>query len=191
MQTMIQAIETRYKGCRFRSRLEARWAVFYDALGIPWEYEKEGYQLPSGRYLPDFWLPQQDSWIEIKGRTATALEMQLARELTEATGKAVALFQGSIILPNDDEYPFAPAAEVYEPEAWDHPYLWCQCPKCKAFGLEFDGRSDRLPCHKREKAPCPSSPHGDKGYNYDSADLIRAYEAALSARFEHGESGAG
>jgi len=55
--TQIKAIETHYKGYRFRSRLEARWAVFFDAIGIDWEYEKEGYQLPCGNYLPDFWLP--------------------------------------------------------------------------------------------------------------------------------------
>ena len=54
----IKAIETRYKGYRFRSRLEARWAVFFDALCIEWEYEREGFVLPYGPYLPDFWLPQ-------------------------------------------------------------------------------------------------------------------------------------
>lgn len=54
----IKAIETHYAGCRFRSRLEARWAVFFDTLGITWEYEAQGYELEDGtRYLPDFWLP--------------------------------------------------------------------------------------------------------------------------------------
>ena len=53
----IKAIETRYKGYRFRSRLEARWAVFFDACGYKWEYEPEGYVLPCGtHYLPDFKL---------------------------------------------------------------------------------------------------------------------------------------
>lgn len=28
----VKAIDTVYKGYRFRSRLEARWAVFFDAL---------------------------------------------------------------------------------------------------------------------------------------------------------------
>lgn len=52
-----RAIETRYKGYRFRSRLEARWAVFFDALGLSWEYEPEGFELDGGvRYLPDFRL---------------------------------------------------------------------------------------------------------------------------------------
>lgn len=51
----IKAIETIYNGYRFRSRLEARWAVFFDALGVKYEYEPEGFELPSGkRYLPDF-----------------------------------------------------------------------------------------------------------------------------------------
>ena len=39
----IKAIETIYNGYRFRSRLEARWAVFFDEIGIKYEYEKEGY----------------------------------------------------------------------------------------------------------------------------------------------------
>lgn len=64
----IKAIETKYKGYRFRSRLEARWAVFFDALGIEWEYEKEGYELSTGeRYLPDFWIPANQLWVEVKG----------------------------------------------------------------------------------------------------------------------------
>lgn len=51
----IRSIETEYNGYRFRSRLEARWAIFFDALGVDYEYEPEGFELPSGkRYLPDF-----------------------------------------------------------------------------------------------------------------------------------------
>ena len=45
MTTTIRAIETRYNGYRFRSRLEARWAVFFDTLGIRYEYEPEGFDL--------------------------------------------------------------------------------------------------------------------------------------------------
>jgi hypothetical protein len=64
----IKPIETWYGGCRFRSRLEARWAVFFDQLTIRWEYEAQGYELPSGaRYLPDFWLPDENFAVEVKG----------------------------------------------------------------------------------------------------------------------------
>lgn len=43
--TTIQAIQTHYNGYKFRSRLEARWAVFFDEMGIQYEYEKEGFEL--------------------------------------------------------------------------------------------------------------------------------------------------
>ena len=57
----ITPIETYYNGCKFRSRLEARWAVYFDLCGIDWEYETEGYEitLENGhtvKYLPDFVL---------------------------------------------------------------------------------------------------------------------------------------
>lgn len=76
-----RAIETRYKGYRFRSRLEARWAVFFDSLGIKWQYEPEGFEKEEPmnreedrpiervvRYLPDFYLPEFGTWVEIKGQ---------------------------------------------------------------------------------------------------------------------------
>ena len=72
-KSMIKAIETQYRGCWFRSRLEARWAVFFDALGIRWEYEKEGFEITSlweerrWRYLPDFYLTDLKTWVEVKG----------------------------------------------------------------------------------------------------------------------------
>lgn len=49
-------IPTRYKGYHFRSRLEARWAVFFDRLALGWEYEPQGYVLDGTPYLPDFKL---------------------------------------------------------------------------------------------------------------------------------------
>lgn len=69
MKQEIRAIETRYKGYRFRSRLEARWAVFFDALSLSWEYEPEGFHTSAGPYLPDFRVmtPQgKPIWYEIK-----------------------------------------------------------------------------------------------------------------------------
>lgn len=63
----IKPIETLWKGYRFRSRLEARWAVFFEELGIRWEYEPQGFELSDGtRYLPDFYLPDQNLYVEIK-----------------------------------------------------------------------------------------------------------------------------
>lgn len=63
----IKAIETEYDGHRFRSRLEARWAVFFNAVGLTYEYEIEGFEMDGTRYLPDFYIPSLNRWFEIKG----------------------------------------------------------------------------------------------------------------------------
>lgn len=71
--TAIRAIETTYAGCAFRSRLEARWAVFFDALGVAWQYEPEGFIVTdmaskaTTPYLPDFFLSDLGTWVEVKG----------------------------------------------------------------------------------------------------------------------------
>ena len=69
----VKPIETRYKGYRFRSRLEARWAVFFDVIGFDWSYEPEGFETEGGRYLPDFEIRDPESpegfrqFVEVKG----------------------------------------------------------------------------------------------------------------------------
>jgi hypothetical protein len=100
----MQAIETSYAGYRFRSRLEARWAVFYDACGITYKYEDQGVTLPDGNYLPDFWLPNQDCYIEIKGNEPTEQEERLAAQLADMTGKRVHIFFGDIPYPDSPDY---------------------------------------------------------------------------------------
>lgn len=71
MNINIKPIETEYNGYRFRSRLEARWAVVFDAAGIRYVYEPEGFQVDLGdkviRYLPDFYLPDFGIYVEVKG----------------------------------------------------------------------------------------------------------------------------
>ena len=63
----IEAKETIYNGYKFRSRLEARWAVFFDYLRVEYEYEPEGFQLSNGEsYLPDFFLPKFKTYVEVK-----------------------------------------------------------------------------------------------------------------------------
>ena len=67
MEKQIKPIETQYAGRKFRSRLEARWAAYFDGLGITWDYEPEGFVLPSGEcYLPDFYFPTYKCYGEIK-----------------------------------------------------------------------------------------------------------------------------
>jgi len=105
MNTNIKAIETEYNGYRFRSRLEARWAIFMDTLGIKYEYEPDGFDLDGTWYLPDFWLPEQQRWIEIKGQKATEEEKNKIRLLALKTEKPAFILAGNIGVKQTG-YPF-------------------------------------------------------------------------------------
>lgn len=73
----LRSLPTYYKGITFRSRLEARWAIILDEMGIDWEYEVEAYKIERTHfcdefpkefnYLPDFYLPKYGAFLEIKG----------------------------------------------------------------------------------------------------------------------------
>ena len=89
-----KAIRTKYGDHLFRSRLEARWAVFFDALGIRFEYEAEGYELSDGTcYLPDFWLPTFSGgcFVEVKPRGG---DYAKARQFAAESGKQMWMAEG-------------------------------------------------------------------------------------------------
>jgi hypothetical protein len=72
--------------------LEARFAVFFDGLGIEWEYEVEGFVLDNGEwYLPDFLLPTFNGgmWVEVKPKAFTKEEKEKCRLLCIGTKKGV------------------------------------------------------------------------------------------------------
>lgn len=162
MSQELKPIETHYAGCRFRSRIEARWAVFFDRLGLPWEYEPQGFDLPSGPYLPDFLLGSPGGnriWWEVKGLTPTDHERQLCWELVCASHQNAYLAHGAI--PRDH----------FEPSRIEYP----------------SGVMMRWYIHAGIVGVV--GPRADQ-VGVDHPDLLSAYAAARSARFEHGESGA-
>jgi len=62
----LKSRQTVYNGYNFRSRTEARWAVFFDTLNIKYLYEYEDFVVGSRRYLPDFLLPEIGAYVEVK-----------------------------------------------------------------------------------------------------------------------------
>jgi len=166
---MIQAIETKYKGYNFRSRLEARWAVFFDALGIKWEYEKEGYDLGElGWYLPDFWLPDFSFYVEIKPLTSMREPWSKYDKFTEL--HRIILVEGAI-----GEYETYDFGDGFGTECIDLGRFG-QCPVCcvPRFGFRCAGEFQGTHCKCR-----PFS----ESFEFDPEFAVNA---ARSARFEHG-----
>lgn len=97
----MKPIETEYNGDLFRSRLEARWAVFFRTLDIGYEYEKEGFDIDGVRYLPDFFLPDYSCWVEIKPYSISEKEYIKINAFAKATNDKFILISG---LPKDGHY---------------------------------------------------------------------------------------
>lgn len=56
-----------YKGTFMRSSYELNFAKWLDLSEIAWQYEPSRFNLGNTTYTPDFYLPEFDCWIEIKG----------------------------------------------------------------------------------------------------------------------------
>lgn len=160
---MIKAIETSYKGYKFRRRLEARYAVMFDALGVKWEYEPEGFELGDGyRYLPDFKITRLNEkrtqiWVEVKGTFPTHEEIVKGFVLTRDTKLVTYFLIGS---PGENT-------------VWSNTFF--------SFN-ELIPRGDKTPYGGLEHLIFGI---GASGNIYEIEDAVNS---ARAARFEHGET---
>ena len=212
---MIKAIQTRYKGYHFRSRLEARWAVFFEKMGLNWEYEPEGFELPGLYYLPDFRVTTPQGfvmWYEVKPRGVS--HDDTVNEFAYALAQDDDRFNTSIELLSGDpqDVLFTKDMSKYRRnEAYGHSQP--MCPRCgvitrPAFDMsDSDGNIEFgcFPCDITTRGGGDNSeeisqwgvtyrPH--KGsliislsdYFAFRSKVMSAAMAARSARFEHGET---
>lgn len=187
MSDKLKAIETIYKGYKFRSRLEARWAVFFDALNISWEYEKEGYDLDGIYYLPDFWLPSYQYWFEIKGQTPTDEEKFKCKKLNFLSEYPVVLAVGEPHLNENIVYSCDMNGSGGGYGEWLNA-RWFFCPNCAVFdfGIDPTGRATICTYSWKHVGLCECLSEHRIG-NFPA--LIAAYNAAKQSRFEFGQSG--
>lgn len=233
----IQPIETRYAGHHFRSRLEARWAVFMDHLNIPWQYEPQGYKIDGKNYLPDFLVwPDTDAafWLEIKGKFPSQDELAKARGLAQGTGIRAYVYwmkpeppapdlshlthdeysgfdRGGYVWTDEDgwrEYPTLPpvwqldlrptafrfdsGVKAADTKAKSDFWWWTDCPHCGRVIIKHDGQVGFCPSLEHLTGQQYTAKYGDPypRFAHRTPRLLAAYEAATSARFEHGQSGA-
>lgn len=182
----MKPIETEYKGYRFRSRLEARWAIFFDACGVDWEYEPEGYDLGDGLYyLPDFLLHGVDGcdggdlYVEVKGQM-TDLDALKINRFAEQGGKVLVVGR----LPEGDD-----AQDISE-DISDRAY---SCGR-EGWPNEFNFATidgDHFAAHPGINKDGRFELFGDDGsYLCDQDDRAteKAYRLARQARFEYGQT---
>lgn len=195
----LKPIQTKYRGYRFRSRLEARWAVFLDTIKSSWEYEPEGFQLQSGWYLPDFWLPEMHAFLEIKPSSGNRDDdfSGDASHLQKSRMQMCELVTRAECLGEDDKWVGARGI-IAVGEFWDGntPCLlecgnkqfqgwsvWDRCVFCKK--LILDG-----PRLKRRSDFGDTCPWGSYEHCFDDNAELREVKAAnlraQQARFEHG-----
>ena len=194
----LRALETHAFGYRFRSRLEARWAVFFNELGVSWEYEPQGFDIGGEAYLPDFRVVTGDLvyWYEIKPRGTNSCGK--FEKFTEVLG-----------LHNSGDLPLNLEARLLSGDPFDvfgDVYVCPRCGKPESPDGHSDGEVDFY-CHPCDMVttsgggnPCEIGfagvryrPH--KGVIVVNAEdfailnekIDRACLAARKARFEHGE----
>lgn len=194
MTATIRAIETSYAGCRFRSRLEARWAVFFDALNIRWEYEPQGFYvgLVGRAYLPDFYLVDHNLWVEVKGSVA-AIDFGLMLDAIDfgeglprvSHGEGGLLLLSDIHRPNDFIEPVFPLLSHTSGVRLD---FWnfatnaaINSPSSSGWSFSAHGADVETP---KEVADALQFKFGVK----DPKPTNWARAKARSARFEHGQT---
>jgi hypothetical protein len=130
----IKAVPKRYRGTQFRSTLEADWAATFDQLGWHWQYEPVAIELPDGTpYLPDFYLPSQRVWCEVKGphneRIKSPIDLQKALDY-EATPWEWSAGLVVILRP-----PGPGERAMWEGTRDDQCIVLVRCPHCQHHGF--------------------------------------------------------
>lgn len=128
---------TTFKGIDYRSKLEAKWAAFFDALDVRVEYEPQGFMFhdPVGQsisYRPDFYFPEFEAWGEVKPVAPTRAESAKAEMLSKNTHQAVYIFIGP---PQND----VGQVWIYDPEFQDDEVLFAHCDTCHQGGFAYYG----------------------------------------------------
>jgi hypothetical protein len=82
MKYDIKAHPTNYHGVTFRSRLEARWAAFFDFIGWSWEYEP----IDLNGWTPDFRVHWDCGHSECPNGHTLMIEVKPYYDISEFSG---------------------------------------------------------------------------------------------------------
>jgi hypothetical protein len=167
----IKAIPTQYRNLEFRSRLEARWAVWFDEMLIPWTYEPEGFIVDGVAYLPDFYVTSINKgvFVEIKPKGIDGNEKELALNRVKAFNGKLLLIIGNPML---GEY----SCTIGDNDGLGA-FVFADCRRCD--GLCYSG-ADNSYWGEFGKHTCGDH---DKNPQEQGERIMNAYKKAMSHRF--------
>jgi hypothetical protein len=87
--------ETVYCGKVFKNRLAVRWAVYFDVIGIEYEYASKEINLQGRKLVPDFWLPQVGMYAYVKNRQFANSEISSIDDIVMETNCPVLMLVGA------------------------------------------------------------------------------------------------
>jgi len=146
----MRSLGATYKGVLYRSRLECRWKIFFDAVGVGAAYEPEVLNLGAFTYIPDFYLAPFGAWVEIKG------EIVNDREGLRIVEKCAALALQSerpVILNFHD--PLDPICAVFRGDRMYAQSRWTHCVLCGQLALKVSSASFTYTWCPREHEGAP------------------------------------
>ena len=181
MSQPIRALPTNYNGIDFRSRLEARWAVWLDAMKVKWTYEPEGFTDGTLSYLPDFYLHKGDSYIEIKPIDPTDDEIAKGWLVVKATKRNLYFCVGMPPDADDNQREimglhWARDDGPQMPQDWvtSTSSRWALCIHCGTCRPATMGMTERLHCCKENDAHSGGNDLEDWKINH-AADKARGF----------------
>ena len=193
----MKTIETEYNGYRFQSRLEARWAVFFDKLGIKYEYDPEGIILSDEtHYFPSFYLPTFHCYFVVKrnGIQNTPEEEEAIREIRN--GSDTMEWAGIIAFgdPMDDQlWIYCQETDSEGGGGYEGPVTIGMHPRYFAPCLLATDAKDRMTFYDSFGENMQRIPmYGLRGSRYKKEDFVGEAVLAMrkiarQARFENGE----
>lgn len=137
LEYTIAAIPTEYKGRRYRSRLEAKWAAFFDLCG--WSFEYEPYDL--GAWSPDFLINVRGNEVLVEVKPVTEIDVPTIYKMHTAAERSG--FKGDLMLVGSSIFG-SPVEEI----RGQYPYVGWLCsseaPESPPRGRERSGLSPEM-----------------------------------------------
>jgi hypothetical protein len=170
-----------YKGARLRSRLAARWAVFFETLGCAWHYETRGFVREDGTaYLPDFYIVEWGHWLTISSHPPASPDLALGAEFCQAVAPLL-LVAGAPVPERHDIWGWQAIDGRLELLQYDQAD-WARCRDCGG------GWWIRADCGTYGLEPCGKTTCRAERWPIRTTDIQQAYGRALHARFARGSA---